>query len=97
MSRLRFHVLRSEFSPSMGLRQATLTREPVRASKRHEALSDALGDTLDHMERSGEWIVWNDLRPHDCQPFVCDRTEDHVYLLAYQDGSSVTTLRLAPA
>lgn len=83
----------------MGLRQVNLTREPVRASKRHEALADARNETLDHMERGGI-VGWHDLRPHECLSFLCDRIEDHVHWLTWRDDQSqsrITTLRLVEA
>jgi len=93
---LRWHVVRNEWSPSQGLRTVTLTRDPVRHSKRHEALSDALGSTYDHMERGG-YVWYFDLRPHDCLPFMCQRMEDHVYCLFFDDRSRIATLRMVPA
>lgn len=93
----RWHVLRSEFSASMGLRQVTLTREPVRHAKRHEALATAVGETLDHYERGGDWFGYRDFRPHHCIPMFCDRTEDHAATLIAFDASRVTTLRLVEA
>lgn len=97
MTRQRWHVLRSEFSPTTGLRQVNLTREPVRAAKRAEALADARHETMDHMERGGI-VTWRDLRPHGCLPFLCDRIEDHVNWLAWRDDQSrIITLRLVEA
>ena len=89
--------MRTQWSPTMGLRTATLTRESVRASKSLGVLSNAVGDTLDHMRRGHDLVDYRDLRPHECRTFLCARPWDHVFVLWWpSDPNRITTLRLVP-
>lgn len=92
----RYHVLRSEWSPSMGLRQVILTRQAARPSRALPVLADAMLDTSRHMRRGGPVEVWW-LLDHVCtEPLAtCPDPTGHVYALWWRDDPvRLTTLRL---
>jgi len=97
----RYHVLRSEYSPTMGLRQVILTRQACRRSKAIDVLLDAALDTNRHMRRGGlvevQWLGVHFCEWTDPWPVIrCPDPTGHIYALWWHDDPTarLTTLRL---
>lgn len=92
---MRYHVQRTEWSPTTGLRKVILTRQAARPGKAPTVFANAVRDTIAHMARGGlverEWLT-----DHHCPDYpVCPDPTGHVYALWWRDDPvRLTTLRL---